>query len=615
MARRIAFVALAIVAVLVVAGVAAFFLVAGYDLGPFAAARASAALGRNVTIEALHVTPGRWIKVDLAGLRVANIDQGSRPEMVELRHLTVEVEAITLLHGPAMVRQSTVDGLSLLLERTADRTPNWKFGPAKPKQTKPEDRSWFPTLLDARMRNSEIIYKTGGGGELRAALDDMTIQTPAADQPVRMAIAGSYHGAPVTLTGNLQPIATLRDASIPYGTNLHLTSGDTTLDFTGTMDKPLDFDGLRGKLALKAPTPTQILVMAGVKADFDASLDLAGDFQHLGDLWKLSEAKGSLKGNPVSAATLRFTEGAKGKPDDVEVDLAFDRLDLNGLLGSGGGGGGKSDADIGFDFVRAPDTLIATNLTARQLAYSKLSFTEAKLIAALTPGRVAVKGLALTYLGAKVDASGRIDAEGENGRISADLNVSNANVQQLRQALGFGPLPLSGTLDAKVVANATGATLNAATRAAQVSAAISMTSGTVSREVIEMASQDVRLLFRKPKGTVPVSCLLAVLEMRAGVGTVAPLRVRSATGTIVGSAQFDLYRRTFDLTIGSQSSTTSDFALDVPIRVYGAFASPTVRPAQWTAAGRAALAEAEQTTRLPPDLRQIGRSNPCLSPR
>ncbi len=613
MARRIALAALAIVAALAAAGVAAFLLIGRYDLGPLVAGRASAAFGRNVTIEGLHVTPGKWIKVDLTGLKVANIDSGSRPTMLELRHLTVEVEAITLLHGPAVVRRSTIDGLSLLLERTADRTANWKFTPGQPRQAKPEDRSWFPTLLDARMQGSEIIYRTGSGGELRTALDDVTIQTAGADQPVRMAISGSYQGTPVTLTGDLQPITVLRDASVPFGTNLHLASGETMLDFIGTMEKPLDFDGIRGRLTLKAPTPGPILAMAGVTGNFDASLDLAGDFQHLGDLWKLNEATGSLNANPISTASLRFTEGSNGKPDDVEVDLAFDRLDLDGLLGSGGAG--KSDADIGFDFLRAPDTLIAASLAADQLTYSGLRFTETRLAAALTPGRVSVTRLALTYLGAKIDASGQIDAQGDSGRVSADLTVSNVDIQQLRKALGFGPLPLSGTLNAKVVANSTGATLNAATRTARVAAAISMTRGAISREVIEMASLDVRRLFRKPNGVSPVSCMLGVLEMRAGVGTVFPLRIRSAHGTIAGNAQFNLYQRTFDLTIGSQSSTTSSYALDVPVRAFGSFASPTVRPATWSAAGRAALAEANQATRLPPDLRQFGRSSPCLSPR
>lgn len=311
MARRISTMVLGIAAVLVASGVAAYLLVGRFDLGPFAAGRASAALGRPVTIAGLHVTPGRWITVDLSGVQVANVAGGSRPAMAELGRLTAEVEAVSLLHGPAAV--------------------------AAP----PDDR------------------------------------------------------------------------------------------------------------------------------------------------------------RAVGAA------GADGGP--------YRQLEVR-TREAGAGGARRQE-------------------------------------------------LALTTLGARVRASGRVEAVDKGGRLSADVAVSGADIQRLRRALGFGPVPLLGQLDAEVVAASSGATLNAATRAAHVSAVVSMNGGCTAREVIEMASIDVRLLFRKPKGMSPVSCLLGALDMRAGVGTVMPLRVRAANGAIAGAVRFDLYRRWFDLTIGSQSASTSVFAL------------------------------------------------------
>ena len=173
-------------------------------------------------------------------------------------------------------------------------------------------------------------------------------------------------------------------------------------------------------------------------------------------------------------------------------------------------------------------------------------------------------------------------------------------------------MPLSGKLDAQLFASSSGATFNEAARSADVVAAVSMKGGTIARQVIEMASTDIRLLFRKAQGTTPVSCLLGVLTMNAGIGTISPLRIRAASGTVVGEAQFDLYRRTFDLTIGSQPASTGIFALDIPIRVYGTFANPTVRPAQWSPASRARVATATSASRLPPSLLQLVNRNPCL---
>ena len=89
------------------------------------------------------------------------------------------------------------------------------------------------------------------------------------------------------------------------------------------------------------------------------------------------------------------------------------------------------------------------------------------------------------------------------------------------------------------------------------------------------------------------------------------MRLRSADGSIAGSARLDLNRRTFDLTIGSESRTTSLFALDIPVRVSGGFGNPRVEPGKWTPQGRALLAAADNLGQLPPGLQEVARRNPC----
>jgi AsmA family protein len=44
----------------------------------------------------------------------------------------------------------------------------------------------------------------------------------------------------------------------------------------------------------------------------------------------------------------------------------------------------------------------------------------------------------------------------------------------------------------------------------------------------------------------PISCLVGVLDIRGGIGTLSPLRIRSADGTITGRGSFDIYRRQID---------------------------------------------------------------------
>lgn len=613
--RRLAIVALGALGVLLALGVAGFFLLGQVDLGPFAARRASASLGRPVAIGALHVTPGRWIAVELRDARIDNLPGGTRPAMAAVDRLTAEIDVLSLLHGPAIVRTLRIDGLSVLLERAADGVRNWRFGPVKTPAGQP-DRSWYPLLSDVQIERSEVVFRTSGATALVAKLDHASIATGAADQPVRLAIAGSYHGVPMRLDGDLQPIAVLRNAATPYGTDLRITSDDTTLEFKGTMTAPLDLDGAAGTVTLVAPTLGPLLAVAGTTSDLGLALRLSGPFEHQGPLWRLSGAAGALDDSVIEAATLRLNEGAEGRPDDIGVDLAFDRLDVNALLGpkiGKGRRGSGADADIPLDIEHAPDTLIEARLAARQLTYNAVQATDARLEAALTPGRVAVTNLSMTFAGARIQASGRIDAAERGGRVAADLTVGGVDVQALRRLLDIKSLPMAGRMEARVAVQSSGATLNAAVRTAQVSAVAAMTGGSIAREVIEMASTDMRLLFRSARGMTPLSCMLGVLEMRAGVGTVAPLRIRAATGTIAGHAIFDLNRRQLDMTIGSEAASTSSFALDIPVRISGPFAQPDVRPAQWSASGRALLAARDVTAAVPPGLRQFARSNPCLS--
>jgi uncharacterized protein involved in outer membrane biogenesis len=601
--RWVAYIAGGLLVVVLIAAGAAFVLLDRFDLGPFAASRASAALGRSVTIAALHVTPGRWLTVKLEGVQIANLPGGTRPELATLRDLTAEIDALSLLHGPAVIRHLDVDGLSVLLERVGGATRNWRFSDTPP-EPKKDDRSGFPTLSDVHVKASDITVRTTEGHMLQSRIDDGTLSTANVDAPVTLALQGAYHDTPLTLDGKLESIAKLRDSSTPYGTDIHVASGDTTLHYEGTMTKPLDVDGLNGTITLHAPTLAPILAMTGAPADaFKAALDLTGKLTRNDADWTLAEAAGRLDDSALAAATLRFVDGGHGHPDDVTLDLAFERVNLDHLLA---GRGASKGADSPMRVEPNPDPRLKLDLTARQVSYAGNTAADVTVKAAVTPGQIAIDDLAAVAFGAKLQASGRAESADKGGRLMAEVALSGVDVQQLRRLTGGSAVPLAGRLDAKATADGAGETLDTAARTARIAAIVWMTSGSISRDVIEKASIDIRRLFRKPEGMAPVSCLLGVVEMRNGVGTLSPVRIRTAEGTIAGQGSFDLNRNQIDVTIGSQSATTSAFALDVPVQISGNINNPDVRPF----ARSATLATAD-LAKLPPSLRPVVQRNPC----
>jgi len=604
LAKILAYVLLTVVLLVGTGGVAVWFLLGRIDLGSFIAARVYARIGRPVAIASAHVTPGRWLTIDVQGVSVPNIEGGTQPVMGEVRRLVAEVQLASLLHGPIAIRGASVEGLSVFLERVNGR-PNWQFG--LPHSPTPWDRTAFPSLRELHVHASEVVSLGRKGSRRVLRVDDAALLSPADDQPVRLSGTGAYNDVPLQFEADLKSIGEYRNTNQPFGTTLRFRSGNASLVFDGTMTDPLDVNGAIGQMTLDAPTLTPLLAILGTPSTLNLSLRLTSTLEHLNELWSLSAVKGALEEQPFTGGSVRLVEGAEQRPDDLAVQVAFDHLDLNELLGAGTRGK-RSGGDMQLPIDSAPSTVGVAKLSARHFSYDALSATDVLVAARLLPGKLLVEELSMTAFGTRVRASGQVVGA---GHVTAEVGVTGADVQTLRRALGFGNVPVLGRLDGTFLADATAPTLNRAVREARINGFVAMRGGSIAKEVIEMASTDVRALFRDARGMSPASCLLAGLEMHAGVGTIMPLRVRAEDGVIAGSARFDLYRHVFDLTVGSEAHTTGALALDIPIRVHGSFGNLSVEPAQWSPEGRAQLGRADDLSRLSPSLREMARRHPC----
>jgi uncharacterized protein involved in outer membrane biogenesis len=598
-----------LVSAAIVVGLPGVWLYRHMDLARLAAAQASAITGRAVTIGSLKLGLGRTVTIDLSDAVLPNLPGGSAPAMATLKHLVAEADLQSLIHGPLLLNRVAIDGLDILLERVGDAR-NWRFGPPGPPPADPTGRTGFPSLRDVTLRSSQVVFRTGSGNRLVTALDNAAIKTAGDDQPVTLSIAGAYNAVPLELEAGLQSIAVFRDRAKPFGTTIEIRSGALALNFDGTITDPLNVNGISGRIQLDAPDPKPLFGVAGVHSDLDTGLRLQGTLDHHEPQWRLADATGRLGQDAIETTTIAYDEGAHGQPDRLDLNLGFKTLNLNELAGTGARGK-RRDADVPLQVEQDPATLIHARVSAGTLDYATFRAEDVTVQGAQTPGLITVDALSLKAFGTELTARGRIEPAPSGAHVTAAVSALGADVQTLRQAFGFGSLPLTGRLDIDVAVDSTARTVNAATHEARISAVAAMRGGAIQKNVIEMASTDIRALFRTDRGMTPITCLLAGLDMRAGIGTVAPLRVRAGEGTISGSATFDLDRHTFDLTIGSEAKSTGLFALDIPIRVAGSFGAPVISPAQWTAQGRAMLAAADNLSDLPPVLREYARRYPC----
>jgi hypothetical protein len=156
----------------------------------------------------------------------------------------------------------------------------------------------------------------------------------------------------------------------------------------------------------------------------------------------------------------------------------------------------------------------------------------------------------------------------------------------------------------------TGATITEARQANRIFGVLAMSGGTIDRQLVSLASTDVRFLFGGRSGSGRLNCLLAVLNLRDGQGEIAPFRIKTSDGAITGGGFYDARRDYLDMTIGTQRSSTSFFSLDVPVRISGPVTDFSVTPA-FGASRR--LAAPGRLNELPPDMLAFAGASACAT--
>jgi uncharacterized protein involved in outer membrane biogenesis len=618
--KRAGAVILGLLGVVVALGVAAIVLLVTIDLRPLAEAYATSALDRRLSLGALRIGWGNPLAIELRELRLANAPWGSAPDMAHIESLSAAIDLWSLLGGHIRFQKLEIVKPSIILERNADGIGNWRFngaGPSSPSRFAivPRNRGQFPTLIEFGLRDGTVSYRTSSGAILRGVMHELTVRSGGDDQAVVLALAGAYNGTPAQVKAEMQSFAMLRNGSVPFGMVFSVATASSTVDFQGTMTEPLDFDGVQGSLNIDGRDLGDLLKMfdAEIVAAFPVSV--SGVLRRAGNDWQLSDAKGKLATNAF-IGTLALLEAGRAKPDDLTLTLDFAALDLNSLLKGNSAADSPNTATLGALSLRL-DGKRATNIDAAikaaRLDYGAIHIADVALHGVIVAGRIALSQLNFAVAGGTVEGSGTAQTAASGTHVNGTVGFSGVDAGRISESLGAQAGQFAGKIDGGLILEMTGETVKDALKASRGHAALAMTQGSVARALLERASTDLRSLFRTDEGAARIGCLLGVIDLRNGVGTISPLRLQTQNTTLIGGGQMDLLADHLDVTIKSEAASTGFFALDVPFRVSGNFAGLSVQPViASSAAWLDAPARNNPAHELPPKLQLLAARNPCV---
>ena len=617
--KRVVVSILVLVGVVLVIGAGAVAWLLTTDLKPWIEDYASNAIERRVSIGTLKIGWGNPLSLELTDLKVANAPWGSVPDMITIDSLSALLDPWSVFGGVPTFQKSHAVKPVIVLERDKDGTGNWKFagaGPSSPNQFAlvPKYRNQFPTLLDFDVTEGMVSYKGISSYRMRLDLNHVTIQSAGKDQPVKLVADGAYNGTPVKLTADTDSFLVLRDRAQPFGTSLTMAAASATLDFKGTVMDPLNFDGVEGPVNVDGRKVGDLLKVFGADVGINPPMLLAGPFKHGGDHWEITGSKGKIATSAFEG-DLALDEGPRGKPDNVIATLRFGALDIGPII-AGADKASAAPADYTAVSLRLDPnrgTNIDASIDAKQLIYAKSRIADFGLHAKLAPGSTTLSRLSLAFAGGRIDVTGSAASVPGGTHVVERGTLSGVDAAQLARFVDALAGKLTGWVDGGFTVDMTGDTLGKALKTGRGHAVLGMVQGSISRDLMEKLSSDMRNLFGNGQGSAPVACLLGIADLRNGVAAISPLKMRSTAGTLIGGGQVDFLGKRLDITIQTESASTGFFALDIPIRISGSFANPNIDPQAGGGANTPKVPINPNPTRdLSPELRGLAEHNPCL---
>ena len=217
---------MAATSVVLVLIVAAVIFVLAFDFKNVFAHRASASLGRPVTMDSarIKIFP---LRIILSGV---NVGPDAPEPMMQAGHIDATLEFWPLLAGRFIFRALQVEDASTLFERDAKGNTNWTPAAERDKtpektKTEPAKQPVLPEIKDLVLHHTRLHYREAAS-KTDLVLNLETPENPkGGERELSVKGKGIYQGVVSAISALGGSILTLRDAKNPYPIDLTFTSG------------------------------------------------------------------------------------------------------------------------------------------------------------------------------------------------------------------------------------------------------------------------------------------------------------------------------------------------------------------------------------------------------
>lgn len=580
---------------------------------PLVQSRASAAIGRPVTIAHLHVRLGRVVEITAADVVVANPPdwRSDDPPFVSIHGLTVQADAWGYIRGRGLVLPVIgLDAPRVLVAETADGKANFRLS------TGGGGGDSAPKIGDVRIDDgaAHIVVP-----KLKA---DFTAQIATQNEGDARKIVvdakGTYAAQPITARLVGGALLSLRDAEHPWPVELNVANGPTRVALNGTLRDPLAFKGADLKLRFSGPDMALLEPLLGFPIPKTPAYQVAGKLDLDGfDKIKFQDFQGRLGNSDIAGTITEEPSGTevKGKfKPVVTMDLRSNRVDLVDLNGFIGGTPGRTDtanatqqqrqavAKANASSKLLPDTPVSIprldwadihlRYRGAHIEGRNMPLDDLTVAMDVTGGRIAIHPLSFGVgKGRLISNIDLTPTTGKNVHARVDLRMQNLDVARMMAAThtfqGAGSVSGVGAIDA------TGDSLASLLGNGNGEVKMAMAGGDLSAVLIDLTGLHFGNALLSALGIpskTQVQCFVGDLGLERGVLDFKALTLDTGEAITNVGGNLNLSKETIDLALKTDAKHFSVGSLPTRINITGTFKNPSILPGAEAAARVGAVA-------------------------
>jgi hypothetical protein len=574
---------------------------------PAVQSRASAAIGRPVTISHLHVRLGRVVTVAADGVVVANPPDwpSGDPPFVTIKNLTILVDAWGYLQGRGLVLPRIgLDSPRVQATETRDGSDNFHLstgggsgGPSvKIGDLQIIDGDAHVVIPKLKADFSAKIDTNGQGEEAKIVVN----------------AKGTYAAQPITAKLVGGALLSLRDAKHPWPVELNVANGPTRVALDGTLLDPVAFKSADLRLRFSGPDMALLEPLVGFPIPKTPAYQIAGKLDLNGmENIRFQDFQGRLGSSDI-AGTIEEKPGGvemNRKPRPVvTMDLRSNRIDLADLSGFIGGTPGRATtanatpqqreaaAKAAASAKLLPDTPVsipALTWADIHLRYHgahiegrNMPLDDLTIVMDVVGGRITVHPMSFGVGKGRLLANADVTPESDKTlHAKVDLHLQNLDVSRMMAAThmfqgagtisGVGAIDATGNSVASLVANGNG------------EIKMAMAGGDLSAVLVDLTGLHFGNALLSAMGVpnkTQVQCFVTDLVLQRGIMDFKAMTLDTGEANTNVGGHINLAKETIDLALKTDAKHFSIGSLPTRINIGGTFKDPSIRPAGEAAA-------------------------------